>query len=97
MNHHSLCERDTINSSKTKILFGAPENGEDGKVWYDEMNRLPDHIAGTLADWDIDNNKSTKTKFISMLEDCIADNPYLVILRLNLEPSLFQCSRIPCL
>lgn len=94
MNHHGLCERDTIDSSKTKILFGVPEVGENGKVWYDEMNRLPDHIAGTLADWDIDNNKSSKTKFISMLEECVADNPYLIILRLNLEPNLFQCSRV---
>ena len=94
MNHHGLCERDFIDSSKTNIAFGVPEVSENGKIWYDEMNRLPDHIAGTLADWDIDKNISTKPKFIKMLEECIADNPYLVILRLNLEPSLVQCSRV---
>ena len=94
INHHSLCERDAIDSSKTKIVFGVPEANENGRVWYDEINRLPDHIAGTLADWEIENNLSTKSKFISMLEECIADNPYLMILRLNLEPNLFQCSRI---
>lgn len=92
INHHALCERDSIDSSITQIVFGVPET--DGKVWYDEMNRLPDHIAGTLADWNIENNSTTKSKFISMLEDCIADNPYLIILRLVLEPNNFRCSRI---
>jgi hypothetical protein len=91
--HHGLCERDSINSSITKIVFGIPEASENGKLWYDEMNRLPDHIAGTLADWDIEKNISTKAKFICMLEECIANNPYLVILRLNLKPNLYQCSR----
>ncbi len=94
MNHHGLCERDSIDSSKTSVVFGVPESGENGKLWYDEMNRLPDHITGTIADWDINNNISTKPKFIQILEKCIADNPYLVILRLNLKPNLFQCSRV---
>jgi len=94
MNHHSLCERDSIDSSGTEIAFGVPQSDKDGKGWYDEMNRLPDHIAGTLADWDIHNNLLTKSKFVEMMEDCIADNSYLVIFRLVLEPKLFQCARV---
>lgn len=94
LNHHGLCEKNGIDSSQTKIVVGVPDTDEDGNVWYDEIIRLPDHIAGTLADWDIENNLSTKTKFIRMLEDCVADNPYLVILRLTIAPNDYHCARM---
>jgi len=94
LNHHSLCERDSIDSSLTKVIFGIPKEDEDGKPWYDEMTRLPDHIAGTISDWDILNNWSSKNKFVAILEDCMADNPYIIILKLSLEPKVFKCSRI---
>ncbi len=93
-NHHGLCIRDSIDSSMTRILFSIPTADDEGKVWYDEMNRLPDHIAGTLADWNMKENKLSKRKFVDIVEKCIADNPYLVILRLDLEPKQFKCSRV---
>lgn len=94
INHHGFCERDSINSSQTKIAFGLPKSGQSSKLWYDEMNRLPDHIAGTLADYDIESNSSSKSKFVEMLEGVIADNPYLVVLRLNLEPKNLRCCKV---
>ncbi len=92
--HHGLCEKGSLNSSATEIVFGVPETSENGVVGYDEVNRSPDHIAGTLADFNFENNAPTKPKFVAMLEDCIADNPFLTIFRLKFAVGNYNCCRV---
>lgn len=93
MNHHGLCERDNIDSRNVKLLMAKPST-EDKKLWYDELNKLPDFISGTLADWDISKNDVSKYKFISMLEGCIADNSNITILKLLYDSNLLVCKRV---
>ena len=93
LSHHSLCERNNLPSSSTKIVYGI-QRDETGGVWYDEQNRLPDYIAGTLADWNIEKNLSTMPKFIQMLENVFADNDFCVIVRLDFKPEMFIGERV---
>lgn len=94
LNHHSLCERGAINSGRTKIVVGIPELDANGKVWYDEMNRIPDHIAGTLADLNLNDNISTRDKFIQVKVDLLADNNFCAIFNLKIKRAEYSCGRI---
>ncbi len=53
MNYNGLCQKHSISSTKTKIIFGIPSLNEKNEMWYDELIKIPDHIAGTISDWDI--------------------------------------------
>ena len=68
---------------KIKLAFGEPEAKAD--MWYDELIRIPDYIAGTLADWDMKNNLVNKPKFVEMLETYFKKSQKNIILKLNLE------------
>jgi len=92
LNHHALCLRAKIYSEPTKLSVGVQRN-ETGGVWYDEQNRLPDHIAGTLADWNFQKS-AMKGKFVQMLENVFADNRYCVVINLDFGTDVFTCSRL---
>lgn len=94
MNYHGLCEQNGIPSEISKICVGIPTTNDAGGLWYDEMIRIPDHFAGTLADWDIDNNLNSKDKFITMIEGVIADNNFCVIIESSFEVNCYSSKRI---
>jgi len=95
MNYHCLCDRDKIDDSKIKLVITDPtQNGNKNKLWYDELNRLPDFITGTLSDFDFTKNIVSKAKFSTMLEGCIADNDKISILKLYLVSGAFKCERV---
>ena len=58
------------------------------------LGRIPDHFAGTLADWDFENNTNTKSKFITMLEGVMADNDLCIIIKTTIDPTRYSSSRI---
>ena len=60
INHHSICYQNKLISEKTKLGLGIPDEGSTD-LWYDAQNRMPDHLCGTLADWDTTNNKIKRT------------------------------------
>lgn len=92
INFHLFNTLNGLEEQKMDIIIGVPE--DSGKMWYDEMNRLPDYITGTLADWDLINNKTTKSKFNQVIEEVIANNNKVLIFKLQLTERLFSCSRI---
>lgn len=94
MNHHGLCERDSIEDSNTKLVIAMPSSASDEKLWFDELNKLPDYISGTLADYDFKKNYVSKDKFSKMLENCISENTKISILKLYLKSGMLRCSRI---
>jgi hypothetical protein len=94
LNHHALCEKHGVDSSQTKMTFGVVSPDAEGKPWYDEMNRLPDYVAGALADWDLPRDIVTKNKTCQMLLRVIADNPRFVLLRLGSDDEGIRWSRI---
>lgn len=53
------------NKEIKEIVYLIPE--EKGKVWYDEIIRIADIIAGTIADWNLKTNKTTHPKFIDVI------------------------------
>lgn len=62
--YHVFCE--STNLRQSNIAFGLPE--EQGEMWFDELVRLPDFIAGTLADYNKEENEFSHDKFIPLFE-----------------------------
>lgn len=94
LNHHGLTERDSVDKTKFKIVIGVPEDEPGSKMWYDPQNRLPDHVAGALADWNIPQNTVSKPKFTDMLSKCLIETPLFAIIKCHLKAEDFRCSRL---
>lgn len=62
--YHAFCGSKNLRQSS--IAFGLPE--EQGEMWFDELVRLPDFIAGTLADYNKEENEFSHDKFIPLFE-----------------------------
>ena len=56
-----------------KITFELPE--KTGKYRFDELIRLPDYLAGTLADISLVDMSYTKAKFGKVLQQVFVDSP----------------------
>lgn len=77
---------------RSSLVFGMPE--EANTMWYDEFNRIPDYIAGAIADYDVSNNAVSNNKFKDIIEESMASNENLLYYKLILDKSEIQASRI---
>ncbi|MFZ6758139.1 hypothetical protein ACO0K9_13095 [Undibacterium sp. Ji50W] len=68
-----------------EITFEIPD--KVGKYRFDELIRLPDYLAGTLADLSLDNMSSSREKFETVLHQVFVDSPnnWVVILNSDSE------------
>jgi hypothetical protein len=57
----AFCQRHAIDERSIKTVIGLPEPdpGEPRQIWYDELVRIPDFLAGPLAAWDYKKNLVT--------------------------------------
>ncbi len=67
-------------------------------IFYDEFIKIPDYIAGTLADYNMTQNVISKDKFNTMLTDYMGDNEYNnYIFSLSVEKSNISFNKIEIL
>lgn len=65
---NDIPETDRTNKTildKPQLVFPIPE--KFGENFYDELIRIPDYLAGTLADLDINENEFSKDKYYTVL------------------------------
>lgn len=95
----AFCQRHNIDARPIKIMIGRPEP-EDAKArqtWYDELVRIPDFLAGPLAGWRHEENLVTgRQKYVDILRDAVADNPYVITLLLADTDKGIGISRLLC-
>lgn len=95
MNYHGLCEQSDINNSNTKLAIGIPEADGKGGMWYDQINRMPDFLCGTLADLDLNGSDVLTGKFMKMLYGYVADNNRISVIRTYLDSDRkLNCARV---
>ena len=70
------------NSPQPKLCFGIP-NDDKNEMWYDFLNRIPDIVAGCIADYNFDDNAVSSAKTCSLLEDVVSDNENIQIFNLH--------------
>ena len=88
MHFHTMSELTGNNSSDISIIIGVPEL--EGSMWYDEIVRLPDYIAGTFADWDVSTNVCSKDKFLPIIEEIGTTTESFMLAKVGLHKGLFE-------
>ncbi len=84
---HQLCLSNGLDNTKLQLLFGSPER--EGKTWFEEVVRIPDYIAGTFADWDIEKNEC-KDKYIPIIEKLVAGNDNFILSKIGLQEKIVE-------
>ena len=95
INLQSLCLNNSVDSYSTaKLVVCASEPGSD--QWFDEVIRIPDYIAGTIAAWNIKDNKiiADHPKFMQVLERVIADNRNIPIVQIDFSGGTVKTQRL---
>jgi hypothetical protein len=95
----AFCQRHNIDEHPIKTVIGLPEPdpAKPKQTWYDELVRIPDFLAGPLAGWDYRKNLVTgRQKYVEILQDAVADNPYLITLLLTDREKGIGVSRLVC-
>lgn len=88
--YYIFCYHGDINS-KGKLVLGLP--GDDNVVWYDNLIRIPDLLAGTFADYDYNSNYSTHEKFIPVIEKLFVAEARNLFFKINFAGGL-QAGRL---
>jgi hypothetical protein len=77
-----------VTDNGTKIVLDKPQfffpiPPKSGANEYDELIRIPDYLAGTLADLDIDANKFSKEKYYTILHRSLVNSNNHVIIHVQ--------------
>lgn len=91
--YYLFCESEGIDS-KGKLVLGVPRNGSDGTVWYDSFNRIPDVLAGTLADYHYEKNRNSHGKYIPVVEEVLTSRERNLFFLLKLSKEKYLVSRL---
>lgn len=80
--YHVLCISNNLHD-KPELVFGIPE--KEGNMWYDDFNKIPDLIAGTLADCDFNTRQNSQEKFQKVVDDFFTNTEKIKIFKIHLS------------
>ena len=83
--YHTLCSNSGINPSHKLLLF-KPE--ASGKLIYDSFIRVPDYVAGTMADYNFEKQESSHIKFEKIRDGVFAEERRNISYRLFFHPDI---------
>lgn len=89
--YHIFCENDNL-ENRPELAFGIPE--PEGSVWYDSFNRIPDLIAGALADYNLKTNQNSHSKFIKIFENFFTNSEKVKIFKLDICRDQISTSKV---
>ncbi len=75
-----------------KFTFLEPEKGAVNA--YDELVRIPDYLAGTLADFDIENREFSKNKYYQILEQSLVNSKNHAIIQIYGDSKKLSARRL---
>lgn len=79
---HNLISNHLTLEKNNRVIDVIPG---DMQMFYDPLNRVADYICGAIADFNDSNGQVTGEKQCKLIEDAIADNDYLIILKIYEE------------
>lgn len=74
---HVQCVNSGQKYSSEQFCVAVPE--AKGKIWYDVLNRVPDHIAGILSQLDLETGDINQ-RLTTLRDNVIANNDNLIII-----------------
>lgn len=75
-----------------KFTFVEPEKSAVNT--YDELIRIPDYLAGTLADFDIEKREFSKDKYYQMLAQSLVNSPNHAIIQIDGDSKRLSARRL---
>ncbi|EYC52733.1 hypothetical protein AZ34_00375 [Hylemonella gracilis str. Niagara R] len=89
-----LGEKFSIAMPSRPICVGAPPEGDVEALWFDDLVRLPDYIAGLFASWNFEKNLiDVKPKYKQLATGVAAVATNLAVFKLRYDAA-FQASRL---
>ncbi|MCH5248408.1 MAG: hypothetical protein J1E98_00675 [Lachnospiraceae bacterium] len=76
---HNLISNKLSSERSDKVMDVVPG---DMNMFYDSLNRVADFICGAISDFNDSNGQVTGKKQCKLIEDAIADNDYLLIMKI---------------
>ncbi len=85
VNFSGLCQRCGFDQHLTSLAIAHEPDQKAKHTWYDDFVRVPDHIVGAMARWDLKANSVTANhpKHVEILEEVIADNSTAATIKLH--------------
>lgn len=84
-----------ITHKHNSYKFASSLSNSNFDIFYDQFVKIPDYIAGTLADYDMTENLISKDKFNTVLTDYMGDNTHNnFVYRIFKEENRFSCAKI---
>jgi hypothetical protein len=97
INFSGLCHSDGVDEARTRLIVGRPEIGDGQReLWFDDLIRVPDYLAGAMSRWDLKANlvSSDRPKFVQVVEGVIASNPQVAVIRMAFNIFGARCNEI---
>jgi len=82
---HGLGQKFDIDTSAIQCMFGVPDRTAPEEMWFDDLIRLADYFAGTIAGWNTSQNFVSHPKYVQMLQQVVADQPNVVVLNFEMN------------
>lgn len=80
---------------KKEFQFATTHAKSTSEIFYNQFVKIPDYIAGTLADYNLQDNLVSKDKFNTILTEYMADNIYNnFVFEIYMEDNEYKCSKI---
>jgi len=92
LSHSWLAEQRGQNGKNTHLVFANPPDVKGKRIWYDSLVRIPDYVAGALANYDLIEDSITRLKVERIITECLRDRRHFAMHKLDLGPSeKFSC------
>lgn len=84
-----------LTEEKREFQFASSMSDSNFDTFYDQFIKVPDYIAGTLADYNMDENLISKDKFNTVLTDYMGDNTQNnFVFRIFKDDNHYKCGKI---
>lgn len=92
INHFGMCLNTLPDNEIPAVGYGIRDANSDD-LWFDNLIRIPDYMAGTISSWDMKNNRVSKDKHAVILQKVFAENPFCSIIDVTLSRDIFSFHR----
>ncbi|EGR0858913.1 hypothetical protein EW131_22800, partial [Vibrio vulnificus] len=90
--HFERTENSVLMLDTPQFIFPEPE--KSGKNYFDELIRIPDYLAGTLADFDVSSNKFSKDKYDTILLNSLVNSRNQAVIHVTGKGNELLCKRL---
>lgn len=94
INYNSLYRYKRLKMPNNFLCAIGTQDKKSSKLWFDDIVRIPDYFAGTVASWDFNSISCEKEKHAQIIKDVILDNPRFLMIQVELSEKQIKFSLV---